>query len=526
MDRAAAQPRRASIRLIALVPILLFLAIAAWTVASPVGSAPGERTTLTNVWCSLGDRSGLCADGSSDTPQVPKQVATADCFAGSPRITANCQDLTGGLTPATGIAQAYESPKLYAAVAGLLASHSVEASVIAIRLLNVLLFMGIGTVVFVLLSPRRRMNMVLTWFVVLTPLGIFTVASAASLSWVVTGCTTAWFATLGAVESTGRRKTVLGVLAVIGVALASAGGLSFGLIAAMAAATALICADRAEHPADRRPLMRVATCVIVAAALIVVIAGPAASRTWQNGLPLGTHAAGAGLLINNLLSTPSLWFGAFGAGPRGADAWTSFSPPYVAQASGIAIFIGLLTVGLFRPSRRRVAALTAWVAVLLFWPALILQGMHDAIGNRIEPQQLFPALIILVAVATSVGASAHTLTRSQLVFIGIGSVAATVTTLYMLIRRFTVADPYDFRFDFGQSVAWWWRGLPVGPMPIWVLGALAFAAAVIMIAFYLARFTGSGSRQSGPRSAQRRQRIGTGFRPPTAPRPRRIEAGQ
>lgn len=488
----SAERRRAVVKwLVALVPVLLFLTLAAWTLATPVGSAPGEQQTLTRVWCGLGDRAGLCAGSGTANPLVPAAIATAGCYLGDPNVSAPCQDGSTELIRPADSSERYAAPAPYYAIMGVLASQHVAASVIAMRLVNALLFTVVGTVL-CLLRTRRRAGLVLTGLLVLAPLGLFLISSVNPLSWAITGCVAAWFGALAAAESPGRRSVAAGSLAVVGVALASCVGLSFGLLALLAGVTAWAVAEREASVPPRRIGAQPAAGLIVGATAMAVIAGPAAVHTLRTGLEYGAHSPGTGLLVNNVLSTPSLWIGVFGAGPRGADAWVSAVPPYAAQASGIAILIGLLTWGLLRPPRRRVIALAVWTLVLIFWPAIVLQRLHDAVGNRVEPQQLFPAIIVLVAAAVSVGSNARGLGRAQLVLLAVGVASAEIATSYMLIRRFTVANPYDFRFDFGSEVSWWWHHSPVTPMPLWALGSLCFVTMVVVLLVDAAPLVGPG----------------------------------
>ncbi|WP_181021848.1 DUF2142 domain-containing protein, partial [Microbacterium azadirachtae] len=153
--------RRGGVRLLLLVPLLLLVALSAWAVATPVGGSPDENYHLASIWCGAGERPGLCESASGGAGErVPWATIASQCYAFHPEVAATCQVKALGADPnrlvttqhVNSVAH-YYSP-LYYAVLSPFASADVGASVIAIRIVNSLLFVVIVSVLFWVLPAR------------------------------------------------------------------------------------------------------------------------------------------------------------------------------------------------------------------------------------------------------------------------------------------------------------------------------------------------------------------------------------
>src|SRR5262249_39476838 len=78
-------------RLKVLGAVCLFVAFGGWAVASPVGSSPDEDYHLVSVWCSHGERAGICESPTADSAVVPAALLSASCFKFQPMQSAACQ---------------------------------------------------------------------------------------------------------------------------------------------------------------------------------------------------------------------------------------------------------------------------------------------------------------------------------------------------------------------------------------------------------------------------------------------------
>ncbi|WP_166871540.1 hypothetical protein [Salinibacterium sp. ZJ450] len=57
-----------------------------------------------------------------------------------------------------------------------------------------------------------------------------------------------------------------------------------------------------------------------------------------------------------------------------------------------------------------------------------------------------------------------------------------LTIQWFTIRRFTTGL-HDFWPNLDKTVQWWW-GLPIGPMPLWIIGSIAFAIVCALAVLY------------------------------------------
>src|SRR5690606_6641065 len=100
-------------------------------------------------------------------------------------------------------------PPLYYAAMGVFAGPDVAISVLVMRAINVLLFVGFASVLFFLLPAARRPTLIWGWLLTTVPLGAFLIASNNPSAWAITGVGSAFLATLGYLESNGRRRAML-----------------------------------------------------------------------------------------------------------------------------------------------------------------------------------------------------------------------------------------------------------------------------------------------------------------------------
>ena len=123
-----------------LYPLLFFVALAGWAVASPPGSSPDEDYHLVSAWCALGTREGFCEPGSSPTTRVvPLDLLRAPCYAFQPTESGNCPADPGETIDTDRGNFVGYYPNGFYTFMGLFASSSLAGSVIVMRLANSLI---------------------------------------------------------------------------------------------------------------------------------------------------------------------------------------------------------------------------------------------------------------------------------------------------------------------------------------------------------------------------------------------------
>jgi hypothetical protein len=466
-------------------PLLILLSLASWAFATPVGSSPDEDFHLASIWCGAGHRDGLCEPGAKHGQErVPKALITSPCFKMNKTKTADCQDLGDiGLVSTSRVNATAVYPPIYYAAMSIFAGRNVAVSTLTIRLVNAALFIGLAVAMFALLPRERRTGLVLTWASIVVPLGMFVVPSVNPSSWAVTGCATAWFAGLGFFESHGARRIGFGALAALGCFMA-AGARADAAVYAVLAVGAAWFAVAGKGRGSRWVTLALPAAAILLAIGFVMLSGQDGVLT--NGFGSKHGPTGFGLLFQNLIDVPVLWLGTLGLGSYGSLGWFDISVPFATQAGAIVAFLLVIAWGLRGGSPRRLIVMAFWMAALLAIPLWTLQISHARVGTFLQPRYLYPAVILLVAAAVTIEHRNERPTALQLVALGAAGALANSAALYGAIRRFSIANPTRVDADLASHEKWWWAvGVP-GPMTIWIVGSLAFAAAVAILLTYLA----------------------------------------
>jgi len=500
-----------------LAPVFLFVALIGWAVASPIGSSPDEDFHLNSVWCGLGERAGLCEPGpTADERETPFVLSHIACYSGNLDQTGACQwlwDRHMNTTDRLNTKGTYP-PLFYAAMSVFADTSHIVRSVLIMRLVNVLLFVGLAAALYALLPPPRRYTMVMSWAVTIVPLSAFLIASVNPSSWAIAGCGTAWLAALGFFETRGRRRAGLAAVTLIGTVMAagSRGDAAIYCVIGVAIAV-LIGLFRRGRLWQPRQLWLPATVLVLGvigfftaqqsravlgtilsalgggghggtgpahAALASVVTRAATAVATATPAPLPVPATtgnlgGIGLLFRNAIQLPYLWTGALGSGPLG---WLDTQMPATTAAVGTFAFGALLFLGLRHLDWRKTVALAALGVMLIVIPLFELQVGRQFVGSSLQPRYLLPLLIVLAGVATlQARGKALRLTRLQRNVLIICIAVSNCFALYANMARY-VHIQSEQTFDLNHDVAWWWGALIPSPMIVWFIGSIAFAAAL------------------------------------------------
>lgn len=479
---------RLRFRPIHLVPVLAVLALGAWMFASPIGSAPDDDFHLTSTWCANEARTDLCEAGPSPAERtVPAVVLGAPCFAYNEETTPACQramlEQPFEPTVVTGRGSFEQNyPPVYYGFMNVFASDNFLVSALVMRLINILLFVGIGVALFALLPAARRPTLLWTWILSLVPLGLFLIASNNPSSWAVIGVGSSWLALLGYFESTGRRRIGLGVVFAITVVMAAGARGDAALYTILGSGIVGFLTFARTRSWMLRALLPLAMALV--AGLFFLASRQSQVAVTGLGDPVSSDIplSGFGLLAFNLLNVPELWAGVFGGWPLG---WLDTTLPAIVIFGGLGVFVSVAFVGLGILSWRKVIAAFGLVLVLWLLPTFVLMQGGNAVGQNVQPRYLLPLIIMLAGIVVlSVGNRSLRLGRAQSLLIGLALTVSQAFALHVNIRRYvTGTDVQGGNLDEGAE--WWWDGLIFSPMTVWAIGALAFAALVYIVLSYL-----------------------------------------
>jgi len=478
------------LRWIHAAPLLAVLTLTAWAFASPVGAAPDDDYHLASAWCAVGG-SDACTEGTEDgTRVVSVAFDTTTCFAQEATRSAACQDTAGlaldGPTVETNRGNfSHKYPAIYYGTMRLFAGEDLVHSALVMRVVNLGLFVGLATALAVLLPASRRQTLLWGWLVSLVPLGFFLIPSNNPSGWAITGVGTAFLALLGWFEGSGKRRWALGALYVVGIVMAAGARDDAAIYAAGATIVAGFLTASRDREWLRRAILPLVGLVVVGLLFASVTQGDVGVDGF-NGAPspdlLGLGAdfeGGPALAVYNLLMLPLLWTGVWGTWALG---WFDTVLPAVVPWAAGAAFVAVAFSGLGLLTKRKAIAIAGVLAVLVTLPVLLLTAGGDAVGSTFQPRYLLPpiALLSLLLLTAPPGSRTVRFTRLQ-TFTILGALSiANVVALQVNIRRY-ISGADKQGFSLSSNVEWWWSGLQVGPMAVWLIGSLSFIALLAVL---------------------------------------------
>ncbi|HQZ85091.1 MAG TPA: hypothetical protein PLB21_05600, partial [Actinomycetota bacterium] len=346
----------------------------------------------------------------------------------------------------------------------------------------------------------------LSWLVAAVPLGMFLFASINPNAWSVIGVAACWGPALSFLIGDHRRSEPLREDEPSGAPrdgrASSARWLSATRIAFVALSTLLALGARSESP-----------LFVTGVALAVTVLGFQREQWRRALLPAGMVVAAVAFYLfygaakfSEMMSyqrdgTVRLWELTVGVavlpfrglGPDGPLGWLDTGMPATVTVPAVGAFAAAIIIGLARIDTRKALALLAFLVVCQLGGTLAAyQAMST--GNNLQPRYFLPALFIiaglallptrLVARASEVGGGrlSPNFTSLQFWLIAGAVIVANSAALLAVLSRFTFGvgplQP-DLLAKVGRPL-WWWVSLPFGPFGVWLLGSVAFAAALVV----------------------------------------------
>lgn len=473
--------------------VFAFLALVTWALASPVGAAPDDDYHLASIWCSLGERDGLCSPGASETERIVSErlVKSSSCFAQAPEQSAQCSldDSRMISTDRGNFAGSY--PPVFYTVMGIFAGTDVAVSTVIMRLLNSAIFVVAVAATIALLKPGQRGPIIWCCLVGLVPLGMFIIPSVNPSTWAILAgmlllSTIVGYFTAGTAKSRVALGVISFVLAIMG---AGARGDS-AVYVAFAAVVAMILTFKKNRTWFRRAILPFG--IIVIGAFFFLVAGQA------TGAAVATVASGQqtansllnsetsdnstfGLIFSNLFDLPWLWTGGTGTWGLG---W--FDTPLVKSVwvLMIGMLFALLIWGIQVTSNRKGVVLLLTLLSLIAIPLYVLHGEGARVGALVQPRYLLPLVLIFTVVALYGFTQDHLgLSRLQAGVVFTAVALSNSLSLRNNMRRYiTGTDVGGFNLD--VNIEWWWD-IGVSPMFVWFAGSIAFSFMLLGFWFWL-----------------------------------------
>ncbi len=493
--RDTRQPRRlvSRLRWIHLAPLLAVLTLGAWAFASPIGASPDDDYHLVSVWCAAGGSEACQPSNRDDFRRMSTAFDSVRCYAMLSKQSAACLNeaelALDGATFRTSRGNFQNKyPGAYYGTMHVFAGDNLLRNAMAMRFFNIALFVGLATALSALLHASRRQTLLWGWLVSLIPLGVFLIPSNNPSGWTVTGVGTAYLALLGWFETEGKRRWALGALYVVGIVMAAGSRSDGAIFAAGATVVAVLLTACRTREWLRSTVLALAGLAIAAAFFLTTsqtdvgvegFTGPTPLPVPGAVAPVVEPVAGFALAAQNLLMLPHLWTGVWGTWGLG---WFDTVMPAIVPWAAVAAFIVVAFAGLSILGKRKAAALVGVVTVLTAMPVYLLTAGGDVVGDEFQPRYILPLIVLLALLVTTVPSRARNIrfTRVQALAI-LGALAlANLVSLQVNIRRYvTGTDQQGVNLDSGAE--WWWHGLPVGPMGVWLVGSLAFVGLLAVL---------------------------------------------
>lgn len=392
----------------ALVACVSFLVLGScWALNSPVGSSPDDDFHLTTIWCQFGDRQSACSEVGSDPKvvNVPASVALASqCYRFQPDVSGSCAEEVAGIASGVSRVNDGEYPGMFYTSMALFVGPDVKRSVIAMRVVNVLLA---SVLIFAALTvPSRSTSraFALSFSVVLIPLGIFLVGSTNPSGWTFIGAATFWVFLTSWLQMIRRvpplKSTVILILLVFSAVLLI-GARSDGALLALTVCLAAAILHRDDRTSERDVallMVRWLPIVFTAIAAVVVListtqigmATGGESDRWQQGTQ-AVHPVN--LLVQNLQDLPTLVVGAVGGSGLG---WLDTLMPSIVYVTNTLLIGALILIGLNNMWKRKGVAIILLLLATLGPPLLLLQINNHFVGSGVQPRYLLPGLVALL----------------------------------------------------------------------------------------------------------------------------------
>ena len=472
---------------------MVLFALGAWALASPVGASPDEDYHVNSIWCAQGIQEGVCEPGSTGptTRLLPDSLQRKTCYAFYTDISAACQwekPVTGKMINTDrGNYNGNSYPPVFYWVNSMFVSGDVTNSVIAMRIFNALVYLGLVVALYLVVPAGLRRALIGSALITAVPLGMFVIPSVNPSSWAMLSAATLLIATVGFMRADDRRRRIiLGVLAGIALLVGAGARGDAAVYAVVSIAAAVLLTVRRAH------LTRlVYPAVLVAAAGFAFLSSGHAAAANPNPTDLSAPLT-VGQLFRVAINVPVLWTGGMGQWGLG---WLDTNMPAFVWFGSWSVFIGVLVVAMTgaRPRRQLAFGLVALAALAI--PTYVVFVSRNSVGG-IQPRYLLPLLTIAAAAAlVRVDGSAFRLTRGQRWTLVTVLALANALALHVNMRRY-ITGTDSGGWDLDKNIEWWWSSVPISPMTLWVLGSAAFAGGITVLTREFVAAAGSAPEQA------------------------------
>jgi hypothetical protein len=445
-----------------LASTLLFICLSAWSFSAPINSGYDPTFHLSSIWCAWGEKPQICEKYGQGTDgfraDIPSELGA---FNNSSKLNA-----TELATPST--------QSLFYKALRILVTKNSTLSVLLMRLFNSFLASFVFFTLLMFSRGKNRVAIISSWTVTICPIIISTIHQTNPRSWSYLAGMSSWaflYLALTAIPRTKKSLAIWSMFAIT-VLLAFASRWDGALMVIFSSVLVLVIHSLQNKRID---LKRLGVFTLLSALALLVLRNfiprLAAYTTFNFGPTFSS-----GHTIFQIVHIFENIADGLGLGIRYHDLG-----PNLIGIIGVSVFIATITSAMQEPNRWQVASI---ISIGLF----IFLSMFRISLNWIEatgPYGIYTAqlLTVLVGVVSLYSNSSVFIFERRasryfvISLISFGHSLAFFAHMEWAVRPGSVLN--DTYFNLSLNGGWWWNS-PIGPNVVFLIGAIAFPAWLIV----------------------------------------------
>lgn len=465
---------------------LLSITLGSWALASPIAASPDDDFHLASIWCSGDGYPGMCESADLPTERmVARSLIESQCYAHEVEISAGCQTELNVLHDNT-LKQSSRGnfnggyPPLYYSFMHLFVSENVEVSALSMRLVNICIFSILALLIWLFSPSKFRRIQYMPWLITSIPLGIFVIASNNPSSWGITGIGMGALSlyVLSSTQNMPRKNRYFLTAVYLVSTLIASGARGDSALFMVLASTFILFVSFSNWSQLFRLLPPVLLSALIS--LFFYFTSTQSTSVASTGFGLATDERSFfSVFTINLLTLPDLFIGIFGVWGLG---WLDTSMPQLVWVTLCFIYVSYAAIAWQKMSKRQLLAQVALLAILVTLPLYILQKSMAHVGEFLQPRYLLPLYLLLAILLVEILQSRRSIESSFFkIAVWLGLSGAQAIALYMNIDRYVHGLGIPTGLNLNKSIEWWWPGIPLGPMQVFIIGSLAFTVLSYML---------------------------------------------
>lgn len=453
--------------------------ICSWAISSPPGGSPDEPTHLITTYCTSSSYSSICEEPSPEKTDLQPIKSVSSCYLFQRDRSVSCEEsnIFSELKPgANSLFYKYAENNYYKFMS-LFVSDFYILSLLTMRVLNGVIFLGILFLSIFLLPKNYKENFTISTLIVLIPLGIFLVTSVNTSAWIIIGAIGMWsslYALLHSFLSSNTSvaftlgRAVLFILSSFLLISSRSDGIYFFAIILFTIIliffTYLAKSFLKKIFNNFQVKLFLTTFTFLTFAVIFYLMQEKAKvASIDNNFDFLER------LFENISRLPHLLLGPMGTWGLGwLDVWLAPST-YISM---ILVVLGVAFLAIRYLDFAHSLSTIVLSASILLLPLLILQTSGYRVGEWVQPRYILPLYFPLLGVLLFSAVKNLILNNFQIyTIISLTSIANSFALFSNLERYLRGQNTLSYNLNVNRE--WWWDQLP-SPNVIWFVGSLSF----------------------------------------------------